>query len=131
MAEHIDPTSGDFDDPEPGSTWFISIAGAVVFTALVLALSVLYYGVKKDQTDIVVIREVPRDLQHLKETQLTELNEYGFYDVTTPDDQVVERLRIPIKRAMELVLQDGGFRTTGAPAPAPAAGNDGAEDGAS
>lgn len=109
MAEHINPNAGDFDDPEPGSTWFISLAGAVVFTALVLALSVLYYGVQGDVVVEVVDREAPAQFTALRNAQVAATREYARYSVTVGEDQSVERLRIPVSRAMELVVKDGGF----------------------
>lgn len=106
MHSQTDPTlpiAEQMDDPEPGYTWFFSIAGIVVFVAIVLALSVLYFGVRG-----TIVREVQTDapiraLTDLRQSQKELLAEYARYVETLPDGTTVERIRVPIGRAMELV----------------------------
>ena len=97
----------DHDDPEPGATWFIGLAGAIVFTALVLGLSVLYYGTDKEQVDHVVVDRSSAELtRHLAE-QTAKLQEYGRYKYTDPDGKTSDRVRIPIEEAMAIVVKEG------------------------
>lgn len=91
------------DDPEPGSTWFISIAGTVVFIALVLALSVLYFSFDEDVVKEEQIDAPIRALTDLRQSQKELLAQYARYQEPQPDGAPIERIRIPIARAMEIV----------------------------
>ncbi len=108
MADHTtDDTSGDFDDPEPGTTWFIGLAGAIVFTALVLAISVLYYGANSDLEDAVVINQPTQALEELRHAQRQKLVEYSRYTIADADGKPQPKLRIPVKDAMKLLVTEG------------------------
>lgn len=109
MSEPINPHAIAHDDPEPGSTWFVSLAGAVVFTALVLALSVLYYGVQGDRVDAVVVREAPAEFTSLRHAQLAQTVEYGRYTLKDAQNRDVAHIRIPVSEAMKLIVAEGGF----------------------
>lgn len=91
------------DDPEPGSTWFVSIAGVVLFIATVLAISVLYFEVDQDVVREEQIDAPIRSLVHLRQEQQELLVEYRRYNETQPDGEPIPRIRIPITRAMEIV----------------------------
>ena len=40
----VNPDIEQLDDPEAGSTWFISLASVVLLTGTVIALAVLFFG---------------------------------------------------------------------------------------
>ncbi|MFO0875409.1 MAG: hypothetical protein U0575_15770 [Phycisphaerales bacterium] len=96
----------DHDDPEPGSTWFIGLAGAIVLTALVLGISVLYYGTNTERVDQVVVDRPSIPLERLRAEQQQKLVDYAKYTFTDPDGKTVERIRIPVKDAMAIVLKE-------------------------
>lgn len=122
MSHHpTDDTSGDFDDPEPGTTWFIGLAGAIVFTALVLAISVLYYGTNAEVEDAVVIEQPTEALEQLRLAQRQKLVEYSRYTIDDADGKPQPKLRIPVKDAMKLMVTEGTLAPSSSPA-RPAAG---------
>jgi hypothetical protein len=89
------------DDPEMGSTWFYSIVGMIIFIVFCLAVSVLFFSVKGDFIEERVIEETPTLSAPLRLEQQGLLGQYGTY-AETVDDAPVERIRIPIERAIEL-----------------------------
>jgi hypothetical protein len=97
------PIAQQMDDPEPGYSWFFSIAGIVVFVAIVLALSVLYFRARGSLIREVQIDAPIRALTDLRQSQKELLAEYARYRETLPDGSSVERIRVPIGRAMEIV----------------------------
>jgi hypothetical protein len=115
------PVAGQMDDPEPGSTWVVSIGGVIVFVALVLFLCVLYFNVE-GRVEAQVAVDVPiAEVVAARTAQKGLLAQYERYEQTLPDGKVVPRLRIPVDRAMELVAAQ--LATPPAtPAAAPAAG---------
>ncbi len=96
------PTTEQLDDPEMGATWFYSFVGIVVFIVFVLAVSVLYFGVERDFTNERVVEEQPAFSANLRAEQTALLGQYATYAETTGDDTPIERIRIPIERAIEL-----------------------------
>ena len=102
--------SEQLDDPEMGSTWFWSIAGTIFFVAICLAVSVLYFGVERDFTDVRVIDERPAFSTGLRAEQKAILGQYGTY-AEEVDEKKVDRIRIPIERAIELMSAQGAAQT--------------------
>lgn len=104
------PFEAQTDDPEGGSTWFISLASVVIFVAVVLAVCDLYFFAENRLVEEVQIDAPIRALQEGKQAQLAQLASYERYSETDPDGKTVERIRIPIDRAFEVVIarQAGG-----------------------
>lgn len=104
------PFEAQTDDPEGGSTWFISLASVVIFVAVVLAVCDLYFFAENRLVEEVQIDAPIRALQEGKQAQLAQLASYERYSETDPDGKTVERIRIPIDRAFEVVVarQAGG-----------------------
>lgn len=94
------------DDPEMGATWFYSLVGVIFFIAFCLAVSVLFFGVQRDFTEERVIDERPALSTGLRNEQQGLLGQYGTYSETV-DDKPVDRIRIPIERAMDLMSKQG------------------------
>jgi hypothetical protein len=99
-------TTEQLDDPEMGSTWFYSIVGIIFFVVFCLVVSVLFFGVERDFTEERVIDEAPRLSTDLRTSQQSLLGQYGTY-VEEVDEKKIERVRIPIERAMELMAKQG------------------------
>ncbi|MCE9619340.1 MAG: hypothetical protein K8R92_05485 [Planctomycetes bacterium] len=94
------------DDPEPGSTWFVSLATIVIFVVIVVAASAFYFKIDEHEIDAKVVDQPTLDLEHLRAAQREELAVYSNYNWILPDGKSATRMRIPIERAMELVVQD-------------------------
>ena len=99
------------DDPEAGSTWFISLVSMVLLVVTVLALVAIYFDFADDEVDRKVVDQPVVELQKLKLTQQETLTEYGSYKIENADGDEVERVRIPIARAMDLVVAEGKSRS--------------------
>ena len=109
----ITPFEAQTDDPEGGSTWFISLASVVIFIAIVLAVCDLYFFAENRLVEEVVIDAPIKAYQDGKQAQLAQLASYERYEVSDPDGKPLERIRIPIDRAFEVVIarQAGGGGT--------------------
>jgi hypothetical protein len=107
-TEHAHDQGGDFGDPEAGSTWIWSLGGAIVFTALVLVIAVFYFRAEQREFDVKVVDEPSAEYQSLKARQLAAISDYGSYTVTTPSGAEERRIRVPVGRAMEVVISNGG-----------------------
>lgn len=106
----ITPFEAQTDDPEGGSTWFISLASVVVFIAVVLALCTLYFNVENRLVEDVQVDVPIKAFQDGKQAQLGMLASYERYEVAGADGKPAERIRIPIDRAFQVVIarQAGG-----------------------
>ena len=94
------------DDPEPGSTWFWSLATIVAFVVVVVAASAFYFKIDSFEEDAKVIDQPTLSLEQLRATQREELAVYSKYTWTMPDGTTATFTRIPIDRAMEMFMQD-------------------------
>ena len=104
------------DDPEPGSTWFFSLAGIVILVALVVAASVMFFHVDARETETKVIDPAYATLENLRKGWREQLGSWQRYEWTVADGSKVKKVRMPVDRAMELVVQEGlpaGASTTG------------------
>ena len=110
------------DDPEPGSTWFFSLAGIVILVALVVAASVMYFHAETRETDAKVVDQAYARLESSRAAWREQLSSYQRYSWTQADGANVQKIRIPVERAMELVAQEGlpAAPAASAPAAAPA-----------
>ena len=99
-------TTEQIDDPEMGATWFYSFVGIIFFVAFCLAVSVLYFGVQRNFEDVRVIEKAPALSTTLRQSQKELLAQYGTYTEEV-DDKKVERVRIPIERAIDIVSKQG------------------------
>ncbi|HMN94848.1 MAG TPA: hypothetical protein PKC43_01085 [Phycisphaerales bacterium] len=116
--DHSDLPAIDHDDPEPGSTWFVGLAGAIVLTALVLAISVLYFSAVEEKLERVV-GEVPAlELERLRVSQQQLVAEFGRYTFVDGAGAESTRLRMPVSDAMRLIVERGAL-PAGPSAPSP------------
>ena len=123
MSANTSAISTQLDDPEPGSTWFFSLAGIVILVALVVAASVMYFHAETRETDAKVIDPAYAKLEAVRATWREQLGSYQRYPWTEADGKVNQKIRIPVERAMEIVAKEGlpaGGASAAAPAPAPA-----------
>lgn len=93
------------DDPEPISTWFSSVVfvlGTVITIALVAAF---YFQVDRSDLDRRVVQPADQALADLKASQTALLTSYGNATVEV-DGKPVKKIRIPVSRAMELLVAE-------------------------
>ena len=87
------------DDPEPGSTWFFSLAGIVILVALVVAASAMFFHADTRETETKVIDPAYATLESLRSKWREQLGSYQRYAWTQPDGKSVQKVRIPVARA--------------------------------
>ncbi len=111
MASHSHSSADDaiqLDDPEAGSTWFFSLAGTIIFVAIVLVLCVLYFQVSKSYQNQVAVNVPVAALEEARTSQKAKLVSPGPWVEETPGEKAgevirVERQRIAIDEAMRIV----------------------------
>ena len=111
MSEHgHDNDTILLDDPEAGSTWFISLVSVVLFTVTVLAISAMYFDFEGGEVDEKITVAPVKALHELRLSQQEMLTEYGRYEFNDADGNEVNRIRIPISQAMQLEVADAKAR---------------------
>lgn len=111
MSSHTHSDANDaiqIDDPEAGSTWFFSLAGTIIFVAIVLALCVLYFTVNAKHESAVAVNVPVAELETARSAQKAKLATPGEWVEETPGEKAGEvvqtkRQRITIEDAMRLV----------------------------
>ena len=116
-----------WDDPEAGQTWVVSLIGIIILTAVVIALSVMYFKTEQTEVDLKVIEPQYIALEDLKLKQMELLGSSGNYSLDIAG-KPVERQRIPVTQAIKMVSQNAALTVPPASAnkpraaaPAPAA----------
>jgi hypothetical protein len=94
------------DDPEPGVTWFLSLVSLVLMVVVVLASVAMYFGFADGEIDRKIVDRPTVELQKLRLSQQEQLTEYQRYETEDAEGNKVDRIRIPVSRAMELVVAD-------------------------
>lgn len=93
------------DDPEAGSSWFITIASIVVLVVLLVALAVMYFRFENAEIDRKVVDRPAEELLRLRTAQTILLSENQTY--TDPENGETLR-RIPIAEAMGEIAAEYG-----------------------
>jgi hypothetical protein len=94
------------DDPEPGVTWFISLVSVVLMVITVLASVAMYFAFVEGEVDRKIVDQPAVELQELRLAQQEQLTEYQNYEIEDAEGNKLSRIRIPVSRAMELVVAD-------------------------
>ena len=111
------------DDPESGSTWVVTFSAIIILSALVIATCVFYFKFEDKEIDVKVIAPPNIWKTQLMNEQLAQLNVYQKYSVTAPDGSAEPRIRIPVTKAMEIVIAEAKNPpkiVVATPVPAPA-----------
>jgi hypothetical protein len=109
-----------WDDPEAGQTWLVSLIGIIILTAVVIALSVMYFKTEQTEVDLKVIEPQYTALEDLKLKQMELLGSSGSYSLDIAG-KPVERQRIPVAEAIKLVAQNSALTVPPASASKPRA----------
>jgi hypothetical protein len=97
------------DDPSAAVTFIVGAVGTILLIVVVVVLEIFYYRSKSQEEYRKVTLQVPEELTRVRAQQEAELAGYAWLD------EVNGVLRIPIDRAMELVvLEQDARRSPGA-----------------
>jgi len=97
-----------WDDPEAGTTWLVSLLSVIIFSAAVIALSVMYFQTEQTEVDIKVIEPQYIALETLTTKQKELLRSSGSYSVDVVGKPVT-RERIPVEQAIKMVAQNSAL----------------------
>lgn len=95
-------------DPSPVPTGMIGLLGAVLLVVSLLVLTALYYNVKARQIGDVVVTPASEEILELRTAQRALLEGPPRWVERDEQGRTVRALVIPVERAMELVVQEGG-----------------------
>jgi len=109
-----------WDDPEAGKTWLVSLISVIIFSATVIALSVMYFQTEQTEVDIKVIEPQYIALETLTMKQKELLRSSGSYSVDVVGKPVT-RERIPVEQAIKMVAQNPALTLPSASAKQPSA----------
>jgi hypothetical protein len=93
-----------YDDPNVPASAMVGIVGAILLFVIIVALQALFYSMEERELADKVYSQKYEELQRLDADQLEQLNSYGW--ISEPDGVT----RIPIERAMELVVAESSAR---------------------
>ncbi|MSR17606.1 MAG: hypothetical protein EXS00_00295 [Phycisphaerales bacterium] len=97
---------GNDPDPEPGFTWFYSLAGTIMVVVSVFAVAAYFFAEQTAEFDRKVVDQPSLDVANLRASQERLLGEYGIYTVAQPDGAEVKKIRMPIARAFEVMIAE-------------------------
>lgn len=97
-------------DPEPLGTAVTVIVGAILVYIVIVLLQGVFYRTQEAEVARKTYGIPPQDLTLARSTQLEVLSSYRWLD------QPRGVVRVPIDRAMELVIQESRSQTTPSPA---------------
>ena len=98
---------GQLDDPESGWTWFLMLVSFVLLTITVVAVAVIFFAFQDVELQAKVIDKPATELKNLRSSQEALLEGYHSYEVIPmggTEADAEKRIRIPIERAMELMV---------------------------
>ena len=109
MSSHEVQTEEQMTDPESGWTWFISLASMVILTVTVVVCTVIFYSFEQEELEIKVIDKPAEEVMNLRKVQEGVLDKYERYTVIPvggTEEDAEEQIRIPIKKAMEVIVAE-------------------------
>ena len=101
------PIEVQIDDPESGWTWFLMLVSFVLLTITVVAVAVIFFSFRDIELQSKVIDRPALQLKNLRSSQEALLEGYHSYEVVPmggTEADAEKRIRIPIERAMELIV---------------------------
>jgi len=94
-------------DPESGWTWFISLASMVILIVTVVICTVIFFVFEDDEIEDKVFDKPAMELTELRGEQEGLLSTYQSYSeipMGGTEADAVEKIRIPIDKAMEVLV---------------------------
>ena len=115
--------AAQIDDPEPVSTWVVSIVGTLLIVATIVFVCCVYFIAAEREFTAKVVDAPDLGPAALKAEQEALLSGYGTYTTTDAAGKERKTIRIPVQKAMEALVAEG-IKPSPAPSPAvPAAAN--------
>jgi hypothetical protein len=111
MSDVYEHNPGDHEDPLPGPTWTVAIAGTVLFAVTVLGLTAMFWGEISNARETKVVEVAPAQLTDLERTQRERLHAEPHREKRPELEEGEEALVIPIDRAIELYAQEASTAT--------------------
>ena len=96
-----------YDDPNVGVSAVVGLVGAIALFVVIVLLQALFYRMQTAEQNTKVNSQPNQGVQALDAEQLEQLTSYEW--VSRPDGVV----RIPVERAMELMVAEHGREQTG------------------
>jgi len=91
-----------YDDPDVSASVLVGVVGAILLFVIIVGLQALFYRMDESERSRKVYEQPDQALQQLDADQLAALTSYGWVD------QQRGVVRIPIERAMQLVVEESG-----------------------
>ena len=116
---HDEAVQAGGTEPNTSLTAVVGVVSAILLFAIVVTLQAFFYRSERAEDQRKVVAVAPEELSQLRAQQEELLHTYKWVD---PAKGVVA---IPIERAMEIVVKEGGNvvpPVLGKPTPAPPAG---------
>ncbi len=115
--------AAQIDDPEPVSTWVVSIVGTLLIVATIVFVCCVYFIAAEREFAAKVVDAPDLGPAALKAEQQALLSGYGTYTMTDAAGKERKTIRIPVEKAMEALVAEG-IKPSALPVPAvPAAAN--------
>jgi len=99
-----DPFSKDYleddRDPSAASTIYVGVVGTLLLAAIIYWLTAVYHRTATEEAFVKQVLPAPAEREAVKAAEADKLSSYGW--VSQPDGVA----RIPIERAMELVVSE-------------------------
>jgi len=90
-----------YDDPNVAASAVVGIISAILLFVIIVVLQAFFYGAEQRELEKKVYSQPYQALQQLDAKQLELLTSYGWVS------EAEGLVRVPIERAMELVVADG------------------------
>ena len=90
-----------YDDPNVAASAVVGIISAILLFVIIVVLQAFFYGAEQRELEKKVYSQPYQALQQLDAKQLELLASYGWVS------EAEGLVRVPIERAMELVVADG------------------------
>ncbi|MDA0802293.1 MAG: hypothetical protein O2819_00845 [Planctomycetota bacterium] len=94
-----------YDDPEPAQTWVASAVFVLGTVITIAAVAAAYFNIDREDVERRVVDPAFTELVDLKASQTELLTTYGTTTVEV-DGKPVKKIRIPVAKAMELMVAD-------------------------
>ncbi|MCP3902744.1 MAG: hypothetical protein GY715_03830 [Planctomycetes bacterium] len=106
MSDVYEHNPGDHEDPEPGPTWIVGIAGTVLLAVTILGLTAMFWDVTGSARQERVVDQPVAALEQLEAEQAERLMAGPHRESRVELAEGEEALVIPIDRAIELYARE-------------------------
>lgn len=108
MTDHHEHNIDDHEDPASSSTWLVGFIGVVLLAVTMLGVTALYYNVKAQQVEVVVVKPDVDEPKKLRRQQERRLTNPARWEERDEGGEVTRELIIPLETAMKIVVEEYG-----------------------